>query len=135
MRKAGSGMRRSGTGSGGGVGSNKVVHPGVRVGAKSSDAMSPSGVAQQGNSQGGRTSGEGHHSSMNTAVALREGSVRNPTPFGNAVAASTPARPGGGRTVMKSGSQGTHGPVDPGRSHQMRDILSEYGKDAPGKRQ
>src|SRR5215471_5845551 len=38
----------------------------------------------------------------------------NPVPQGNAVAAATVCGPGGSRTVMRSGAQGTHGPVNSG---------------------
>jgi hypothetical protein len=42
--------------------------------------------------------------------------------------------PGTGRTVMRSGSQGTHGSVNPGHAPARRDILSEYGPDILGRK-
>lgn len=42
--------------------------------------------------------------------------------------------PGKGRETFRSGSQGTHGPVNPGHSPAPRDILSEYGPDIPGRK-
>jgi hypothetical protein len=39
--------------------------------------------------------------------------------------------PGANRTTMRCGSQGVHGPVNPGNSVPARDILSEFG---PNKR-
>jgi hypothetical protein len=41
-----------------------------------------------------------------------------------------------GRTVMSSGSQGTHGSANPGshREGAGEDILSEFGPDVPGRR-
>jgi hypothetical protein len=37
--------------------------------------------------------------------------------------------PGANRTTMPCGSQGVHGPVDPGHSPKPVDILSSYGPD------
>jgi hypothetical protein len=57
---------------------------------------------------------------------------RAPMPYsgklGNAVALEVgKGGPGAGRTVSRSGSQGTHGPVDAGSSPTRRDILSQFG--------
>jgi hypothetical protein len=43
--------------------------------------------------------------------------------------------PGSGRTTYASGAQGKYGPVNPGEPKPApRDILSEYGPEASGKR-
>jgi hypothetical protein len=48
---------------------------------------------------------------------------------------SAKAGPGSGRTIMKSGSQSQYGPVNPGEPRPApRDILSEFGPEASGKR-
>jgi hypothetical protein len=49
-------------------------------------------------------------------------------PLGNQVALNVGrGGPGAGRTVLRTGSQGTHGPVNAGLSPTRRDILSEFG--------
>jgi len=52
---------------------------------------------------------------------------------GNAAAAELAGKggPGKGRTIYKTGSQGTHGAVNPGSSPARRDTLAEYGSDMP----
>ena len=62
----------------------------------------------------------------------------------NAYKGPAGAAPGGfGRTIYPTGSQLTHGPVNPGAAHNPRhdypgttpgrNTLLEYGKDVPGK--
>jgi len=49
-------------------------------------------------------------------------------PLGNEVATNTVCGPGGSRTVMRSGSQSTHGAVNPGNAPaKNKDILSGFG--------
>jgi hypothetical protein len=51
-------------------------------------------------------------------------------PLGNQVALNVgKGGPGAGRTIHTRGSQGHHGPANPGSSPPARDILSEFGKE------
>jgi hypothetical protein len=42
--------------------------------------------------------------------------------------------PGAGREVLRSGGQGQHGQVNPGKSPERRGLLSEFGPDVPGRK-
>jgi hypothetical protein len=101
-------MRRSGVGSGGGIGMNKNVQPPVRTGSGSRSAR-PAGVAQIGQSQG-------DHITNKSDTGYRGERLHNdrsfqPVPFGNTVALNVgKGGPGTGRTLYgQSGSQGCHG--------------------------
>jgi hypothetical protein len=118
--------------SGGGITSNKLKNVKLNLGSPNR-IVNPAGASQIGAMMGnhadtvGRTGG-------NPATPLHGGPAYNPPPrMGNEVAQSTVAGVGGSRTVMRSGSQGTHGPVAPGSSPGRRDILSEFGPDQLGK--
>jgi hypothetical protein len=102
-------MRRSGKGSGGGIGMNKNVRVGVRTG-RGGKAQSPAAVNQLGAKVGDHTTGK-RGSSGYRGEELVRGPGYNPAPgFGNAVALNVGGGgPGTGRTVMRSGSQQTHG--------------------------
>ena len=100
--------------SGGGISGNKNVNVGVRTGA-GSKGSSPAAAGQIG-----------------ASTAFRKGQIDgrpgyNPTKYGNEVALNSKSAPGQGRTIHGCGSQGVHGPVNPGNSAPARDILSEYG--------
>jgi hypothetical protein len=93
-------MRRSGHGSGGGHGMNKVHHRSAPKAEPKPHSINPAAVSQIG---------------LGTFLgreALRDGkgyaTPRGPTDNVAAVGV------GGGRTVMKSGSQGQHGTPDRG---------------------
>jgi hypothetical protein len=107
--------------SGGGATMNKNVSPSVRTG-QPYKATSP-GAADQ----------------IGQTVAFKKeqcdtGRAYNSSQLGNAKALDVgKGSPGAGRTIHRSGSQGTHGPVNPGHSPAPRDILSEYGPDIPGR--
>jgi hypothetical protein len=62
------------------------------------------------------------------ATPLYGGRSFQPTPFGNEDA-TRGIGVGGGRRVMRSGSQGTYGAVNPGSSRPGagKDILSDFG--------
>ena len=101
-----------------GGGSNKLVRPSIKSGPPRTNIVSPASVDQLGQ-----------------AVAFKKDPLPIRTapqvPMGNAVATNVgKGSPGAGRTVMKSGSQGTHGEVNPGHSPAPRDILSEYGPES-----
>ena len=98
-------MRKTGTGSGGGVGMNKNVSPKVRVGPPSTEKISECGVAQIGTKLGNPQAVEKIHAGTASQV-----------PIGPAVALNSGQRPGQGRTVHRTGSQaqtGTGGPTRP----------------------
>jgi hypothetical protein len=113
--------------SGGGIRSNKVIHrPSPKVEPKAR-AVNPAGVAQLGSTLGNMKGG-----TPNVRTPLYGGQGYTP-PRGttdNVAAVGV----GGGRTVMKSGSQAQHGQsvgsVRPGRTG---DLLREFGPDVPGK--
>jgi hypothetical protein len=100
---------------GGGILGNKNVNVGVRTGL-GSKGSSPGAAAQIGAS---------------TAFKKEEidaGRGYNPTKYGNEIATNVgKGGPGTGRTTHYCGSQGTHGPVNPGNSVPAKDILRSFG--------
>jgi hypothetical protein len=103
-------MRRSGTGSGGGIGMNKNVRPSVRTGS-GARGTHPGGVAQLGQHVGdkathGKSSGSGYR-----GEPLHNNRNFNPVKYGNELATNIgKGGPGTGRTLYgQSGSQGCHG--------------------------
>jgi hypothetical protein len=121
-------MRSSGTGSGGGVGSNKITKPSVRYGERTTNKISPGGVGQMGTAIGGMMKGESRHTSQNAAVAIKEGPAKAATKLGNQVAWETEARPGGSRNVYETGTQMRYGAPDPGQAPAKNvDILGAFG--------
>jgi hypothetical protein len=98
--------------SGGGVQSNKLVKVGVKAGPPNTKIISPSAVAIQGNKQGDhRTDGGAMRRPPDPLIQGTKPQVA----MGNAVALNVgKGGPGVGRTVHKSGSQGTWGPTNPG---------------------
>jgi hypothetical protein len=124
-------MRRSGTGSGGGLGMNKNVSPPVRTGTGAHNAR-PAGVAQLGYAVGDHAT----HSGKSTGYkgeALHGPASRNfqQTKFGNEVALNVgKGGPGTGRTVYHCGTQATQGPVAGNPKPGGRDILGSYGPES-----
>jgi hypothetical protein len=99
---------------GGGILSNKLKQVGVRTG-QPAKVQRPMGVSQIGQSLGNHATAQGKPLTRSVepvrGAALPSGlSVK----LGNQVAAETVCGPGGSRTVMRSGVQGQHGPVNPG---------------------
>jgi len=119
-------MRRSGVGSGGGIGMNKNVQPSVRTGS-GSRGTHPGGVAQLGQHVGdkathGNPTGTGYR-----GEPLHQGRSFQMTKFGNEVALNVgKGGCGTGRTLYgQAGSQGQHGQVagsrpGPGRGFDER---------------
>jgi hypothetical protein len=105
-------MKKLGTGGG----SNKLVQPSVRTGS-GSKGSSPAAAAQIGASTAFKTD------------QVDAGPGYNPTKYGNEIALNSKSAPGQGRTIHGCGSQGVHGPVNPGNSVPARDILSAFGPD------
>jgi hypothetical protein len=100
--------------SGGGITSNKLVRVGVKAGPWRTNVVEPHAPDFLGQSTAFKK--PPLYSGTAPQVALGNDLVTNVGAGG----------PGKGRTVMRSGSQGTHGPTT-GSVEQGRDILSEYG--------
>jgi hypothetical protein len=114
--------------SGGGITSKNVKQVGYRTG-KGSRAATPGGVGQLGEMVGDHVT-EGRHSSGYRGEPLFKGPAYNKGgPFGNELVAATVCKPGGSREVSRTGSQGCHGPVNPGSSPARKDQLSDFGPD------
>ena len=102
-------MAMKGSG-GGGYGSRPHTEQSVKTGTGSRSAR-PAGVAQTGQSQGDHVTEYGGRDSRYRGERLHNDRSFQPTPFGNEIAANTVCKPGGSREVLRSGGQGTHGPV------------------------
>jgi hypothetical protein len=118
--------------SGGGIRSNKLVRPGVRVGPASTNKIDPRGVSQYGYATGSRLERSGSYTTDNTALPVNAGTMSQ-VRLGNDVARNVgKGGPGTGRTVYRSGYQATHGPVVQGSAPGRRDTLAEYGPETSG---
>jgi hypothetical protein len=106
-------MRRSGKGSGGGIGMNKNVERPVRTGA-GSKGISEGWVSQRGNKVGNHITDD--KNTGYTGEPKFSGKNFQPVKFGNEVALNVgKGGCGTGRTLYgQSGSQGTHGSTNPG---------------------
>jgi hypothetical protein len=119
-------MRRSGVGSGGGIGSRPVTHRSSPKVEPRPQAINPGGVAQLGNRVGDHTTNKGSSGYRGEKMSRGQG-------YATPVGISDPVKAvgvGGGRIVMKTGSQDMHGSANPGNPPAKgRDILSEFGPD------
>jgi hypothetical protein len=102
-------MRRSGKGSGGGLGMNKNASPNYKVGA-GSRAVNVDWVGQTGTSLGNKVMGRGEPLRGIRAQPFTSPSFHGPGQ-GNEIAAATKCGPGGSRTILRTGGQGVQGPV------------------------
>jgi len=108
----------------GGGGFTKRREVGVRSGPPQTNVISKDAVMHIGQMRGTHVTEKGDLKRPNYPLVERKApDVRQ----GNAVAASTVCGVGGSRTIYKTGSQGTHGKVNPGSAPAAKDILSEYG--------
>jgi hypothetical protein len=96
----------------GGLKSRNVVQKPVRTGV-GARGVNTKFVSRVGQSMGNKATEQSGIIPYVREEVYGGGSFR-PAPMGNAVAASTQCGPGGSRTVMRSGQQGTHGAVNPG---------------------
>ena len=115
-------MRRSGKGSGGGLGMNKVVHRPHGKTEPRAHEYRPGGVGQLGNKQGNHQT-HGRGATSYTGEPLRGGRGYEPPGM-----ISDPVKAvgvGGGRTIYKTGTQCQTGPVNPGNPppNRQRDAL------------
>ena len=117
--------------SGGGIQSSVNKKVGVRTGgSRSTNVVSPRGVSQLGYAAGSEIKEQGSYGTKNSALSVFERKAPEQT-LGNAKALDVKGGGSGtGRTVMRSGSQGTHGPVVAGSTPAPRDILSEFGPES-----
>jgi hypothetical protein len=111
--------------SGGGITSNKYVTTRALKVEPKAKAMSPEAVAQQGAATAfvkpPLVAGKGYTPGAMGPTGIGKATVRPDTPG-----------PGSGRTAYASGSQS---PTPPAREMEKgRDILSEYGRDIPGRK-
>jgi hypothetical protein len=113
-------MRRSGTGSGGGIGNNKVVHSRAPKVEPRSKAVREPAVAQIGGSYG-------DHITNRSSTGWRPGPLYGGEGYNNPVGPTNMALsgPGSGRKIYASGSQGVQGSVNPGnpRPNPRHDAL------------
>jgi hypothetical protein len=105
-------MRRSGKGSGGGAGMNKVVHKPVRTGA-AREHIQKAGVAQLGQMQGNHATNKGATNYKGVGLIGPKSPIS--VPLGNEVALNVGGGgPGTGRTIYKTGTQCMTGAADKG---------------------
>jgi hypothetical protein len=103
-------MRRSGTGSGGGYRMNKHVDSRAPKVEPRAHEVRPGGAGQLGNQQGS-------HTTNRTDSNYRGEKLYGGRGYEPPGMISDPVKAvgvGGGRNVMRTGSQGTHGSVSPG---------------------
>jgi hypothetical protein len=116
-------MRRSGVGSGGGYLMNK--HKDVRAPKNEprSKGVNPGGAAQLGAAQGSHVRDRRRESSYRGEPLYGGGAYATPRgPTNNMVSG-----PGGGREVMRSGSQGTHGSPARGNPPPSGELFPGWG--------
>ena len=104
-------MRRSGIGSGGGIGMNKVVHRPHGKTEPIANKYRPQGVSQWGQMQG-------THTTNRTESDYRGEPKRGGRGYEPPGMISDPVKAvgvGGGRTIYKTGTQCQTGSVDPGK--------------------
>jgi len=119
--------------SGGGISSRVVKQVDIKSGSPNLTAYSPRGVSQIGAAQGSRLDRAGSFTTRNSALPYSDGQRKDFVPLGNSLTNNVgPGGPGSGRTLYgQGGTQSVHGPVVQGQSPGQRDILSEFGRDAP----
>jgi hypothetical protein len=112
---------------GGGLGSRPVKHSKSPKAEPKAHAMNKNWVSQIGSSLGNHITERGHKPLKGVRADPHKGQGYSPPvgPTDNVAACGV----GGGRTIYKSGYQGTHGSVAPGKSPERRDILREFGPD------
>jgi hypothetical protein len=114
---------------GGGILGSKNVKVPIRPGPPNTRVVNVGGVSQLGASQSGKLRA-GAHTAEPTAKPLFEGRAAQ-VPLGNQLATNIGiGGPGTGRTIIRSGGQGVHGPVVPDTTPKPRDIWQDF----PGSR-
>src|SRR5262245_8400120 len=100
----------SGGPGGGGINSRSTAKVTTYHAGYNPNRVSPGGVRQLGNMRGDHYEG-GSTGYRGERVFHGEFARPGQSALGNEVAYATAAKPGGSRTVMPTGGQGTHGPV------------------------
>ena len=119
-------MRRSGVGSGGGIGNKKVVHSRAPKAEPRPRAINPSAVNQLGNLVGDHATHEGSTGYRGEELVRGKGYSGPIGPTDNVKAVGV----GGGRTTYHCGTQDQHGaPAQGNPPAQGKDILSQFGPD------
>ena len=118
---------------GGGINSNKLVHPGVRTGDLRK-GKNPRAVSQIGSSIGNHSTE--NRRTLTKAVEKMAGPRGISVPLGNEIATNVKGGgPGAGRVLYgQSGTNQVYGSVAGNPKPQGRDILSEFGPDVGGRR-
>jgi hypothetical protein len=116
------------SGAGGGINSRVVKHTTAHKVEPRSKAVNPAATSQMGSMQGNHvTIPGGPMRTQGANVPLYRGAgyatPKGPTECGQG--------PGAGRTIMKTGTQMTHGPVSGQRPSQARGILGPKGGEQP----
>jgi hypothetical protein len=120
-------MRRSGVGSGGGIGNRKVVHSRAPKAEPRPRAINPSAVHQIGNLQGDHVTNKGSTGYRGEELVRGQGYSPPVGPTDNVKAVGV----GGGRTVYGCGTQDQHGQPAQGNPEPAgRDILSQFGPES-----
>jgi hypothetical protein len=115
-------MRRSGIGSGGGIGSRPVTHRNAPKTEPRAHGINPGYAGQLGESQGSHITDGRETGYRGTPMSAKRG-YEPPGMITDPVKA---VGVGGGRTIHHCGSQGVQGPVAPGspRPNPRHDALS-----------
>jgi hypothetical protein len=101
--------------SGGGIQTNKLVHPGIRTGSPSKGS-SPAAASQLGQSTAFRKE------------QVETGRGYDGAKLGNEIATNVgKGGAGTGRNIYRCGTQSQHGPVAGKRPEPSRDFLSQFG--------
>lgn len=123
-------MRRSGRGSGGGIGSNKVTHRSAPKAEPRPRAINPSSVAQLGALVGDHVTNKASTGYRGEELVRGKGYSGPVGPTDNVKAVGV----GGGRTTYHCGTQDQHGaPASGNPPAKNTDILSQFGPDYKGR--
>jgi hypothetical protein len=112
-----------------GISSKNVRHTTAPKSEPRPHARNPAAVAQYGGLVGNHITSKSSTRYRGEPDYARRG-------YQNPVGPSSMALsgPGAGREVLRSGGQGQHGQVNPGKSPERRGLLSEFGPDVPGRK-
>jgi hypothetical protein len=128
-------MKKSGTGSGGGLGSKNVVAKPQSLGTPAR-GMHPGGVSQLGSAVGNHITGDGGRTTNYRGDPWTDGRVPagGKQRLGNELTNNVgKGGPGTGRTIHHCGSQSSPGPTRSPNA-TTKDTLAEFGPDVPGRR-
>ncbi len=122
---------------GGGIGSKAMNAPTTYFTGQPSTRINPKGVSQIGQQMGNHSMESGGKPLTRSVEPVRAGAVgaMGSVRLGNECALDVgKGGPGAGRTVMRAGGQGQHGPVAGSPAPTGRDILNDFGPDSAGVR-